>query len=82
MHVDKVAFCYAALKSRLAEQGITQSELALEIGMPRKELRRRLNRGLPFKTMDRKKICHRLSISAKEADRYFFRIWFDENKPD
>ena len=78
--LNRIIFCYSALKERLADKGFTQLKLSQEIGLSETMLGRKLNYGLPFKSTHILNICDKLVIPSSEIGQYFFDIEYDQNK--
>lgn len=69
---DKITYDYSKLKGRMKQKGITQEELALEIGIDKSTLSLKLNNQSLFTQDEINKIVKILEIPAEEIKEYFF----------
>lgn len=65
---------YSKLLGRMKECGITQEQLAAEIGMNKATLSAKLNNKFQFKGDEMDAICKALDISNDEIGAYFFAV--------
>ncbi len=63
---------YSKLLGKLREKKITQSELAVRLGISETSLNLSLNNKRPFKQSEISNICDCLSIPIDYIDSYFF----------
>lgn len=67
-------FNHSRLRGKIKECGLSESQLAKEIGMTRTSLSDKLNGKFYFKTVEIYNICNVLGIELKEIDYYFFAV--------
>ncbi len=60
------------LKSRLVEIGITQNELAKNLGLSAPTISQKINNLRPMNLEEAEKICEYLKIKDKDFSKYFF----------
>ena len=65
---------YSKLLGRMRECGITQEQLATEIGMNKATLSTKLNNKFQFKAEEMDAICKVLDIPNEEIGTYFFAV--------
>ena len=63
---------YSKLLGRMKERGITQEQLAIELGKDKTTLCSKLNNRFQFKADEMDAICRVLDISNDEIGAYFF----------
>ena len=63
---------YSKLLGRMKELGISQEQLAAEIGVHESTLNTKLNNKFNFKTNEMDAICRALDIPNDEIGAYFF----------
>lgn len=78
--MSKIVFSYSNLKDRLASRGMTQSDLARDLGISERFLGKKLESGLPFRIEHIKSICAKLNIRHTDISKYFFDGEFDHNE--
>lgn len=67
-------FNHSRLRGKIKECGLSEAQLAKEIGMTRSSLSDKLNGKSYFKTVEMYKICKVLGIDLKYIDYYFFAV--------
>ncbi|CRT88975.1 phage repressor [Streptococcus equi subsp. equi] len=60
------------LKGLIVEHGLTQGEVAKNIGIDKTTLSRKINNSTPFTVEEAKKIAKLLEMSAEQATEIFF----------
>lgn len=73
---------YSKLLGRMKERGITQEQLAKEIGINEATLNSKLNNRFQFKADEIDAICRVLDIPNEEIGAYFFCTEGLENRTD
>lgn len=71
---------YSKLLGRMKERGITQEQLAKEIGVSKATLNAKLNNKFKFTTAEIDAICKVLDIPNNEIGEYFFCVESLENQ--
>lgn len=65
---------YSKLLGRMKERGVTQEQLAKEIGITESTLNAKLNNKFNFKANEMDAICRVLDIPNDEIGAYFFCV--------